>query len=188
MIRAHNVIIITTSASHLAQTATLDQYIKKVRSLGKNPIVVLGPDGDEFLRHSHHIDDCDLVFDPNYSGCTFSSVKAGLHATNGPAFVVPLNESLPEDELWHHLEEALEWPDQSERIVDVIRIAQSDSGTDAGSDAGSGFGTRPLPQVVTGPGLGVLKSLPATSDWEQLPEARICELEIPAGRHKSAAS
>lgn len=155
MRRAHNVIIVTTGASAFAESGSLDKLIRKVLSLNKNPILVLGPDGDVFLQTCHLIEECDLVFDPNYQGNFFSGVKAGLHATNGAAFVLPLLPELPDDSIWLQLESALSWPDEGPEF-DLIRpMSHCD-------DALGSF-----PQLVTPHGIRTLLNLAATTRWEQ---------------------
>ena len=67
---------------------------------------MLGPDGDEVLRSCLNIEQCEVVFDPNFEGGYFSGVKAGLHAVRGAAFVVPLATQAPEDRIWEALEAA----------------------------------------------------------------------------------
>ena len=98
-IRASSVIIVSSGRSHLLKSEqTLDGLIREIVSLKKNPILVLGPDGDDILRHCDEIEKCDIVFDPNFNGGFFSGVKAGLFATAGASIVVPLSDSLVENE------------------------------------------------------------------------------------------
>ena len=84
-------LIITTGAdTALCTNGSVDQLIQQVLDLKKNPVLVLGPEGDEVLLHSRLAEHCDLAFDPNFSGNIFSSLNAGLHATTGPVLAMTL--------------------------------------------------------------------------------------------------
>lgn len=157
--RAHNVIIITTGASHHLNTKQLDDLIQKILGLKKNPILVLGPDGDEFLRSCNWIEQCDIVYDPNYAGQLFSGIKAGLHSTNGAAFVLPLSSSIPDDSIWSRLEMAL-LDHELSRSADVIRTV-----TNGNANSHAGY-----PFLVTRRGVQNLLKLDATTDWESAAE------------------
>lgn len=151
--RAKSVIIVTSSTySSLISGRTLDLLLQNIFQLKKNPVVVLGPDGDAFLRESKLIEECEIVFDPNYQGGFFSGVKAGLHAIHGStAFVLPLMETLPPDSIWVELEDYLLNPAEDltqchlircvpdtncrvELITDVVRLKKLDSQTSWNDD------------------------------------------------------
>lgn len=89
--RILHVLIITTGAdAALCTDGSVDKMIQQVLDLKKNPVLVLGPEGDDVLLHSHLAEHCDLAFDPNFSGNIFSSLNAGLHATTGPVIAMTL--------------------------------------------------------------------------------------------------
>ena len=105
--KAHNVIILTAGRVAELSQGRIDQLITFVTSLKKNPIVILGPDGDDLLRNCRLLDSCDVVFDPNFEGEEFSSVKAGLQAVHGASFVLRAAAPIPERSVWVRLEQEL---------------------------------------------------------------------------------
>ncbi len=104
---AHNVIILTAGRVDELRRGRLDQLIELVRELKKTPILVLGPDGDDLIRTISRLEDCEIVFDPNFTGEEFSSVKAGLQATGEPCFLVRASGPLPTRETFASLEREL---------------------------------------------------------------------------------
>lgn len=96
--RASSVIIVSSGRSANLATDKLDRLIRSVIALKKNPILVLGPDGDEILEHCELSEKCELVFDPNFQSGIFSGIKAGLHVTRGATLVVPLSQELSEEQ------------------------------------------------------------------------------------------
>lgn len=151
--RAKSVIIIASGRAQYASAGQLDRAIQAVTAMGKRPVVVIGPDGDDLLRTSESIEACELVFDPNYNGGIFSGIKAGLHAVNGAAFVMPLgNETTLDFAHWSKLEEQL--PSLPPSLHVLRPITQNSKGV-------------LYPQIVTMQGLVPLKALPATTDWSQ---------------------
>lgn len=68
----------------------LDQMIFWLANKKINPILVLGPQGDEILSYCQRSIECDLAYDPNFSGRPFSSIKAGVTAAQSSCLVVPI--------------------------------------------------------------------------------------------------
>jgi hypothetical protein len=167
--RAHNVIIICSGQGHLARTDILAQTVQNILNLKKNPILVLGPDGDNFIEGFEAIEKCDIVFDPNFTsgsldpssasseraagGGLFSSVKAGLHATHGAAFVVPLSEKTADPERWSL------WVTLEKLLVDPLTSLGADMILPVTREADF------LPRLITARGVTSLKKLPAATDW-----------------------
>lgn len=171
--RVHNVIITTTGAGEKCEDGSVDRMIQRVLDLGKNPILVLGPEGDAVLLNSRLAEACDLVFDPNYEGHSFSSIKAGLHATVGPAFVLPLLEVANSDsawestDTWKRLESELDSPES--QASDVVRLV-----THKAVPSQSIY-----PLVITPKGVKSLLNLEAQTDWtaQDLVTARFVSLD-----------
>jgi len=149
---AANVIIITSGRYQAVTSGSLDRCVRAVRASKKNPILVLGPDGDDFLRDSSALDECDLVFDPNFIDSAqnvFSSVKAGLHATNGAALIVVLSSTSPSSEDFYQLERLLLQPEY--RACDFVEQLTQDNN---------------LFCLVTAKGVQRLRGLPADTNWQ----------------------
>jgi len=164
---AKNVLIISSGRATYAQAGVLDELIGKVRALGKHPIVVLGPDGDDLLRVSRRLETCDIVFDPNFRGNFFSSVKAGLDAVNGASFILPLGASdkTLDFAVWEAFERALLDPETKGHVLRPV--TQANERLD-------------YPLIVTGKGLLPLKALPSTTDWLQSERIEIQDFTLPA--------
>lgn len=150
LVVAKSFIIIASGRSRYATSGSLDELIRAVLALKKTPIVVLGPDGDDLLRNCTELESCEIVFDPNFEGALFSSIKAGLEAVNGPAFVLPLAELAVDASQWPDLERVLL---ETERGTHVVRPVTQNSEDVL------------YPQIVTAQGLLPLKALPASTDW-----------------------
>ncbi len=163
-----SVIIVTGGRCNYAAAGALDQLIRETLALGKQPIVVLGPDGDDLLRTCSLIENCEMVFDPNFQKeGIFSGVKAGLEAVNGAAFVIPLGaEAVLEPSRWASFEKALlEEPNRNH----VIRPLTSEIKT----------GDSPLyPLMITPQGLLPLKALPSSSDWLGSDRIKVAEFPL----------
>jgi hypothetical protein len=170
--RAHNVLIISSGCSKEANSETLDGLVRAITAMNRNPILVLGPDGDEIISGSQEIEKCDLVFDPNYAGQFFSSLKAGLQATHGAAFVVPLSASLPPPSIWQALEKDLLLEPTASQC-DVIRPTLN---ADA---AGHSCGPSAWPLLITPRGVKSLVAMPAATDWEQCEKITVREARLP---------
>jgi hypothetical protein len=154
-VKIPNLVIVSPGCGHLARTGALDRLIRLATGIRKNPILVLGPDGDDLLSGSSEIEQCDLVFDPNYSGNFFSGLKAGLQAIKEAAFVVPLTDAIPEQGAWKRLENQL-MQEALKTQCDVVRPLTQ-------------FNTNPeltLPFLVTAQGVRNLVTLPAATEWE----------------------
>lgn len=166
--RVHNVIIMTAGSRDLSQNGesgdSLDHLIRRVFRLKKNPILVIGPEGDDVLRNSELTEECELVFDPNYEGGLFSSIKAGLYAATSPAFVVPLHSTMDpqaatkalmdQDTTWQKFESVLDHKEIA-RNCDVLRpLTRNDKAS-----------WMNFPQVITPSGVQRLLALEAATDW-----------------------
>jgi hypothetical protein len=146
---AHNVIILTAGRANEIRRGRLDQLVDFVLSMKKTPIIVVGPDGDDLLRTTARLDDCEIVFDPNFNGEEFSSVKAGLQSTGEPCFFLRANSPLPSRETFQQLERELMGSQTSG--VDVYATPNHD-------DPNAVF-------LVTQRGVRSLKNQPASTRW-----------------------
>lgn len=171
--RAHNVIIVSSGASVVAPAGALDHLIRSICANKKRAILVLGPDGDEILASCQEIENCELVFDPNYSGEFFSGLKAGLHATHGAAIVVPLRSA--------KVAETALSEQKFSTVVSTLEAAVEGDGTAAQCDVVCPLVTQddaPVSRsesifLVTQKGVQSLKNIPSQSDWETLEQVSI---------------
>lgn len=156
--RVQHVIITTSGVEDENAHRSLDRMIRKVLDLRKHPILVVGPEGDSVLLASRLAEMCELVFDPNFNGQIFSSVKAGLQVTAGPAFVLPLKEASlsaawEKPEVWESLERELDQTTSEES--DVLQALTQEANP----------GACCYPCVVTRKGARNLLTLEAQADW-----------------------
>jgi hypothetical protein len=163
-----NVLIVSSGRMNYARTGALDDLIRRVRAIGKTPVVILGPDGDDVLRTSTELENCEIVFDTNFQGEFFSSINAGLHVLSGATFVVPLEfEGNRDSELafdqWEKFELALLEP---ETKAHVLRPVTQNNEKLA------------YPMIITGRGLLPLKALPAATDWTNSDRIEIADFKI----------
>jgi hypothetical protein len=149
-VKAHNVIIVTSGRVHCLQAGELDRLIRSILRLKKNPILILGPDGDELLRISSEVESCEIIFDPNFTGDFFSSVKAGLSVTQMAAFVIVIGESRLDPNQWLQLEQVLreEGREHALRFRPITR---------------SGWALYPV--LLTESGVRAMRNLPASTEW-----------------------
>jgi hypothetical protein len=166
--RAHNVIVVTSGQADAVAPGQLDRTIQAILDMKKNPIVVLGPDGDALLRDAQLVDQCDVVFDPNFEGGFFSSAHAGLHATHGAAFVIPLKDPLAPLPVWQQLESEL--MKESAQKNDVLKALTPEAENPSPSSVAG-------PLLVTQRGVQTLKKLAARTDWEK--SERVARLNVP---------
>lgn len=150
--RAHNVIIVSSGRTAYAHAGALDELIRSIVALRKQPILVLGPDGDDLLRTCEEIEQCEIVFDPNYDGEFFSSLKAGLFACESPTLVVPLADDHLPPSTWRVLETELRDHEGKSHVLRPITH----------NDASPQW-----PALITACGVKALKALPSTSAWEK---------------------
>jgi hypothetical protein len=162
---ANCAILLTAGSTQVINASQLDALIRELVARKKNPVLVLGPDGDDLLRSCQELEACDLVFDPNYEGDYFSGIKAGLHAVNGPAFVIPVGKELLPAQSWGELELALLRLDASQK-VDVLRPVTP------------GVSEPRYPQIVTSTGLQALKRLPASTTWSDSQQITTSEIAV----------
>lgn len=69
----------------------LEAGLRRLLHLGRKPIVVIGPGGDQFLENCPAIEDCELAFEAEIKTDALSAIELGLLAGSGAAIVVPLN-------------------------------------------------------------------------------------------------
>jgi hypothetical protein len=155
MQRLHNVIILTNGAAEFATQGLLDEVIDKTLALKKNPIVVLGHDGDDILRDCRHIERCDLVFGEHSDNHPLAGLVSGLQATTGGAFALPLKEALDTRALdpshWLNLERLLSATGKDE--FDIARLHDQQ-------------GEALYPLAVTATGVTRLKNLEVPLNWD----------------------
>lgn len=161
--RIHSVIIVTSGMSNAMAPTRLDHWIEALRSLNKKVVLVFGPDGDDFLLGCSKIEECEIVFDPNFQGSYFSSVMAGLHAVHSPTLVLSLSES----EL------------QPERCVQNFETRIAGDGTDLRGHAltlltrDTHIASPQSPFLVTQKGVTALRALPSTLSWPNWEQVQI---------------
>lgn len=164
--RAINVIIVSSGASPLAAPDVLDKLIRLICANRKRAILVLGPDGDDILANCSEIENCELVFDPNYAGGFFSGVKAGLHATHGAAFVVPLHASAIAGFADSELEFSTALATLENSVEGDGTAAQCDVVCPSVTHADARLARSETIFLVTQKGVSSLKEIPAQTDWE----------------------
>ena len=124
---AHTVIILTSGLAHKAPPDALDRALVALVKMRKSPILVLGSDGDDVLRTCEELEKAEIVFDPNQAG-PFSPVKAGLHATDAPAFIWSIDQKFPDTEIWNRLESALRVDKFAGASFEILRLEGDTSG------------------------------------------------------------
>lgn len=160
--QARTIVIVTTGQAALVQSLELDALVAAAIQQKRRVILVLGPDGDDFLRVCKRIDDCEIVFDPNYNGGFFSGVKAGLSAATSAAIVVRISPQRSVDATrWQHLDFAL---GTAIALTHDIVLAPPTLG--GGLEATAAQWDCVL---VTLKGLKTLRETPADADWQNLP-------------------
>jgi hypothetical protein len=143
---AHNVLIITSGLAGKMSPDALDRAIKQLVWMKKVPILVLGSDGDDVMRMCQQMDSCEMVFDPN-GVSEFSPVKAGLHATDAPAYLWRPSDPFPEPATWRALESVIRYGQFSN--FDLLKFEDDQSGL----------------FLTTAKGTKHLKSRPAEAAW-----------------------
>ena len=169
--RASSVIIVSSGKSQNLATDKLDRLIRSVIELKKNPILVLGPDGDEILRHCELVEKCELVFDPNYKGSIFSGIKAGLHVTRGATLVVPLSENLCEEE-FQKTAARLESEFRADENISKFDVVEALTQNADASDASETI------LLITPKGSTSLIKKDSTIDWKNSQEIAVLPLTL----------
>jgi hypothetical protein len=85
----------------------LGYQIDEIRALKKDPIVIIGPDGDDFLRATKSLVDRKMVFSKTTPEKMLEQVCIGLQGAGTCAFFLPLNVPVPAPHVWQELETAL---------------------------------------------------------------------------------
>ena len=162
----HNLIVITSNRSSLIADQEFQELLTLARKLDKRPIVVLGPDGDDLLRlGSDLLDDCEIVFDPNFHGDgVFSGLKAGLQACEGAVFMIELGQSPMNPAAWRALSQKLFQHQGREHVLYPVTQANS---------------KRIVPTVITPSGAKYFLELPADTAWPP-PGAIAADFIVPA--------
>jgi hypothetical protein len=78
--------------------------VEKVLGTGRNPIITLGADGDDWLRDFRILDKCDLVYGQDADKNSFENMQPGFAAAGTCTFVLPFWTPFPEDSVWQDLE------------------------------------------------------------------------------------
>lgn len=143
---AHLFLIITSGLSSRLSPGALDRAIRQLTWMKKTIVLVLGSDGDEVMRVCEQIEATEMVFDPNGTS-DFSPVKAGLQATDAPAFIWHPDQPFPTSETFELLESILR--NDVFPLADALRVEGDPSGL-----------------IVTTPrGAKRLKERPSASTW-----------------------
>ena len=82
----------------------LDWQLKELLSLRKDPIVILGPDGDDFLRASPTLANRRMVFSKSRAAKILEQIQIGLTGAGTCAFFLPLSVPTPLPIVWNELE------------------------------------------------------------------------------------
>jgi hypothetical protein len=160
--RVKSTILVTSGKSESLGVSSLDHAIQKLRQLGQtNIIVVLGPDGDQFLSYSKHIENCEIIFDPNYEGELFSGVKSGLAVAPGASFVLPLETDIPDEQIWRALDSALLNAFTDPAKPDLFRVVTREGDSSV------------FPQLITLQGQKTFSSMAASTKWENPEPAKV---------------
>lgn len=85
----------------------LGYQIDELRALRKDPIVIIGPDGDDYLRCTRSLVDRKMVFTKRTPPDLFDQIQTGLQGAGTCAFFLPLNVPVPPANVWLDLETAL---------------------------------------------------------------------------------
>lgn len=126
--QAHTVLILTAGLADKAAPDALDRAITELLKRKKTPYLLLGIDGDDVLERCSRLEDVEMIFDPNHSlddRDLFSSVKAGLFATNAGAFVWRIDRPFPSNEAWTRLETALRLDE--DKKTDIYKVSNDPS-------------------------------------------------------------
>jgi hypothetical protein len=174
--RAHNVIIVASGRVSYAHGSDLDALIRAIVALKKQPILVLGPDGDDLLRVCQEAESCEMIFDPNFNGEIFSSIKAGLQVCSHPALVLPFAAKMLEPSEWVNFEKYLADAESATHVLKpVLKLA--DESLTQNNDT---LQWCHWPQIVTAHGVRVLKNLPATTSWTDAEIILTKSIDLPA--------
>lgn len=85
----------------------LAYQIDELRFLKKDPIIIIGPDGDDYLSATPALIDRKMVFAREVPTTLADQVMVGLQGAGTCAFFLPLNVPVPPAQVWHQLETAL---------------------------------------------------------------------------------
>jgi hypothetical protein len=158
-------VIITTENWTEGSAERLRQILRLAAARRLRPIIVMGPTGDDILRSTPQIADCEMVFDPNFNLSSFAPIKAGLHATTGASFVVSTARECPTETELEALSATFSALEET-APVDVLRlVSQRIRSTQT--------------FLVTRKGTQRLKALKAETDWLQTGEILYKDIEIP---------
>lgn len=153
MLLANSFIVITSGRVRANSDQEFRHLMSLAQAMKKRIVLVLGPDGDDLLRElGEELDDCEIVFDPNFDsiagGGLFSGLKAGLFAVNGAAFVIPLGEKVHSAETLRYMEHTLLSPTIGKTVYCRSRSGETQ-----------------YPLLVTAHGVTILRDQPSHSSW-----------------------
>lgn len=89
------------------QTNLLGYQIEELRRLRKDPIVIIGPDGDDYLSATRSLVDRKMVFAREIPKTLLEQIEIGLQGAGTCAFFLPLNVPVPSPLVWQALETSL---------------------------------------------------------------------------------
>jgi hypothetical protein len=110
----------------VGEESFLSWQVKELRASGRNPIVVLGKDGDDLLTSNPILADCDLSFSVESDFSPLAALKAGLEAAGTSVFALNLWTPAPNLELWSKLENEL-GKIETPHDIHFLRTKSSDS-------------------------------------------------------------
>jgi hypothetical protein len=182
--KAKDLILITTGLTHrelrgsrgVQLRLTFQRLIAAAAENALNVIVVLGPHGDEVLTQYPELENCDLAFDGNEEASLFTSIKVGLEAATGAAFILPIDEDSMAVEMWAVLDNKM-WTTPPDQQADVWHML-----TSTADDRVSAW-----PQLITLDGVSRLKKLPDDVQWLQDSRMRVGLVETPISKRHSAS-
>lgn len=96
----------------------LDWQIKQIQTMKRYPIILLGEDGDDFLRQAKNIHHCEMAVAPLGAKTLTAFIQAGFEQTGHKAFALPGNIPCPPAYIWEQLE--LKYDDLPEAAVPHI--------------------------------------------------------------------
>jgi hypothetical protein len=171
-------LLIVSSGCDAEAIEPLDNYIKKLNSKWKNVSLVMSSEGDEILSRCEQHESIDLVFDPNYAGDLFSSVKAGLiscQRTSLGAWILPLASA--HNPAFVEGDALSSWIGLADRLLSVVLRQPPDPTTDL---ILFHEGHNPIyPIWVTPSGVLRLRAISADRKWLNEFDFLVQKLEIP---------
>jgi hypothetical protein len=85
------------------QMAWLDRQVREIKSLGRQPWLVIGNNGDEILLKTQAARDLDLIYDTLEATSLWTGLWAAAHGASNAAFVLPIQVPVPDASVWNQL-------------------------------------------------------------------------------------